>query len=560
MVLRSLAFDKMLEVIVPVKILGLLFYAFFVLLVISNTVACIGNVYNSQNMNLLLYTPVSSLRLYLAKLIETLFETSTMFVVFLLPVGLAYIFALDVRPGFLLSSAAIAIPFLMIPTGIAMVIGTVFVLCASFVWRRGLFFLLCLLSMGAWALYSLIDLLGEIELKRGGANAIVQIIGVFENPNPLWLPSRWASDLIAYFILGTVEAADTKILLLVASAIGSTALGYLVFDRFVLLVRSSANVSHRVEEEERTLGGTKEMDTVRLILESVYTRLPLRQQTRAIILKDLTSLVRDRAQALQLLMYLGFAIVYLTIIKFMSAALGLAPVAMLAWWAFLASINILFAGFILTAVMTRLVYPSISLEGRAFWILVTGPIDLRELIRAKVTCWFPLAVCVSVTLLLAGVFAINPSFALVVCSIYIGVCMSIGCTSLAVGIGSMFASFEWESPNQISAGFGTLLLLLGSLTLVLLTMIPASIMTFLIMIPQLRVKVGPFLWPWVPCDERRDWSLGCEQGSRCARRAKKVLTAFRHSLPLRLLPLRRHYKYLRLRTFRRCASTRRAES
>ncbi len=494
MILRSLAFNQVLEVVIPVKILGLLFYAFFVLLLISNTVACIGNIYNAQNMNLLLYTPVSSLRLYLAKLIETLFETSMMFVVFLFPVGLAYVFTLDVRPGFLICSAAIALPFLLIPTGIAMVIGTIFVRFASIVWRRGLFFLGCIAAMGGWALYSLISILGEIEFRSGGANAIIQMIGLFDNPNPIWLPSRWASDLISFFILGQVDSGETKLLLLLSSAVGSVALGYLVFDTFALSVRSAANVNEHVEEEEREVGKNAGTDSVRSLLEYVYSRLPLEQQTRAIILKDMTSLMRDRAQALQLLMYLGFAIVYLTIINFMSAALGLAPVAMQAWWAFLASINILFAGFILTAVMTRLVYPSISLEGKAFWILVTGPIDLRQLIRAKVTCWLPLSVLVSVTLLLAGIFMINPSLVLVICATYIGICMSIGCTSLAVGIGSMFASFEWESPNQISAGFGTLLLLLGSLSLVLLTLAPASLMTFLIMIPNLRLKFGPGIW------------------------------------------------------------------
>lgn len=494
MILRSLAFNKVLEVVIPVKILGLLFYAFFVLLLISNTVACIGNIYNAQNMNLLLYTPISSLRLYFAKLFETLIETSLMFVVFLFPVGLAYVFTLDVRPGFLLSSAAIALPFLLIPTGIAMVIGTMFVRFASVVWRRGVFLLACIAGMGAWALYSLISLLKEIEFRSGGGNAIIQMIGLFDNPNPIWLPSRWASDLISFFILGQVDAGETKILLLASSAIGSVALGYLVFDSFALSVRSSANVNEHVEEEQRSDGKNAGTDSVRGLLENLYNRLPVDQQTRAIMLKDMTSLMRDRAQALQLLMYLGFTIVYLTIINFMSAALGLAPVAMQAWWAFLASINILFAGFILTAVMTRLVYPSISLEGKAFWILVTGPIDLRQLIQAKVTCWFPLSAFVAVTLLLAGIFMINPSFVLVLSAVYVGICMAIGCTSLAVGIGSMFASFEWESPNQISAGFGTLLLLLGSLSLVLLTLAPASLMTFLIMIPNLRVKFGPGIW------------------------------------------------------------------
>lgn len=492
LVLRSLAFDSALRIIVPVKILGLLFYAFFVLLLISNTVACVGNIYNAQNMNLLLTTPTSNVRLFFAKLFESIFETSLMFIVFLSPVALSYAYCLDLKPGFFLGSTLILIPFLLIPSGIAVVLSTFFVQFASVVWKRGLFLVFCVLGIAVWALLSLVHLLGQVQLQRGGTNAIVQLVGLFDNPNPLWLPSRWASDLISYFITGQANGVPLKLSLLVMTAIGTTSVGFLIFDRFLLTVRSTASTSHLVEDGETH--HAKKADSVRRLLEGFYNRLPLEQQTRAIVLKDLTSMIRDRAQSLQLLMYLGIAAVYIVIIKFMSAALHLAPVALQAWWAFLASINILFAGFIITAVMTRLVYPSISLEGKAFWVLVTGPIELRKLIEAKVSCWRPLTIIIATTLLLAGVFVINPAPAVVFCTIYIGICMSIGATALAVGIGSMFASFEWESPNQISAGFGTLVLLLGSLTLVVVTLIPASVMTFITMVPAFRAKIGSGWW------------------------------------------------------------------
>ena len=193
--------------------------------------------------------------------------------------------------------------------------------------------------------------------------------------------------------------------------------------------------------------------------------------------------MRDRAQSLQLLMYLGIALAYLIIIKFMSTALTLNPWGMYSWWAFLVSINTLFAGFIITAVMTRLVYPSISLEGKAFWILMSAPLRLRKLIRAKFWCWLPISITVAITLLLSGVFVVYPKTLIILATIYIGVFLSIGCTGLAIGIGAMFASFEWESPNQIAAGFGTLVLLLASLSLVVFCFAPASALYFIMIIP-----------------------------------------------------------------------------
>ncbi len=490
MILTSLEDDLLFRELIPVKLLELLFYGFFVLQLISTTIAAIGNVYNARNMNLFLTVPISTGRLFTAKFLETLFETSLMFVIFAFPVGLAYLYSVPLEPGFMLAAVAVTIPFLLIPTGIAFVLGTMFVNIAALIWKRGLFLVVCLFCVVAWGLISLFQLLDQVRLERGGGNAIVQLIGLFDNPNPTWMPSRWAADLVAYFVTGTVTAPGIKILLLTSSAVGSIALAYLVFDGCMLRVRSSSQTHEPVSDPDVGSESKRNVDPVRRMLEAVYFPLPLDVQIRAVILKDLTALVRDRAQSLQLLMYLGIALIYLIIIKFMSAALNLAPEGLQVWWAFLASINVMFAGFIITAVMTRLVYPSISLEGKAFWILNTAPIRLRKLIDAKFWCWLPLTICIAVPLLLAGVFVVSPKLVIVLITIYIGISMSIGCTGLAIGIGSSFATFEWESPNQIAAGLGTLVLLLSSLILVLVTTVPAAIVTFVLMVPMSWAKFG----------------------------------------------------------------------
>ena len=501
MILHALQDDPLFREIVPTKIIQLLFYAFFVLLLLSNTIAAIGNIYTAQNMNLFLSLPVSSLRLYLAKVVETVVETTCMFVIFILPVAAAYYRSLPLKDGFFAGSIFVIIPFALIPCGLGIVFATVFVKFASFIWKRGFFLFVCLFGMGVWVAGKIIELLHRVQLEKGATNAFVHVIGLFHNPNPHWLPSRWLVDLISYFITGTVQYPWIKVVLLWSSALGSLALGYLAFDFFLLPVRSSAGVHERVEEEQygaKSNGKTRRReDLIRRLLETVYRCFPLNTQFRAIILKDMTSLVRDKAQSLQLLMYLGIALVALSIIKFMSAAISLPPVATQSWWGFLACINLLFSGFIVTALMTRLVYPSISLEGKAFWILITAPIEINKVIRAKFWCWLPLVSSIALALILAGVFAIHPDPLLIAASMFVGICLSFGCTGLAIGIGSMFASFEWESPNQIAAGFGTLVLLLCSLGLVLATTVPASVLLFLAAVPAARVKVGLDLVPIV---------------------------------------------------------------
>ena len=491
-VLNKVATTPVLAEVIPLKIIELVFYTFFVLLLISNTIAHAGNVYAAKNMDLLLRSPISSRRLFFAKLLESLFETSMMFFVFALPVALAFRYVLGVPWTFFVAAFLVSIPFLIIPCSLGFILATGFVRLASMFWRRGAFLLGCIAVAIGWTVYRLIELMREVSAEGDGKQAFIKMIGFFDNPNPVWLPSRWVGDILAFFISGNSEAIGINLRLLCATAIGSVAFAFLVFDYFALSVRSAAVMQRGSGKTSRSDGSS---DRIRRALERIYGALPIPLQTRAIILKDITSLVRDRTQSLQMLLYLGISLVYLVLVEFMSNALTIKALALQSWLGFLSGVNILFAGFIVSAVITRLVFPSISLEGKAFWIVNSGPISFEKLIMAKFWCWFPFTVTITCTLMLAGVIAIYPNPLLAFISCLIGVCMSIGCTGLAIGVGSVFARFEWESPNQISNGFSTIVLLLSSLALVLVTSVPAAILTFLAVVVRLRYALG--LWWFV---------------------------------------------------------------
>lgn len=485
MILSTLRSNPLVMAVLPKKLIELMCYVFFLLLLLSNTVAAVGHIFSSHNMDLLLTAPVSSFRLYTAKLLEMIAETGTMFVVFGFPALLGFVYALDVSPRVLLAGALVTVPFIVIPAGISVVIGSLFVRFASVFWKRGALLIAVLAILLVWVGSEILKLFAKVHAEKGGTEAILRLIGFFDNPNPIWLPSRWAADILSAQIGTPGEMLDIKSLLLISTAIGSFTLGYVVFDLYALKVRSQNQGQGKVQSSFKRFS-----DIGRFIIEGLVRFYPVDQQTRAIILKDLSSMLRDRAQSLQLLIFVCISALYLVVFKFTSAALHLAPVAFRIWQAFLASTNILFAGFILTAMMTRLVYPSVSLEGRALWILLVSPMELRSLIFAKYRCWLPVCMGFILVLLSAGALAIGIDFGTSVCIIVMGSAYAIGITGLAVGLGSIFASFEWEAPNQISSGLGTLVLLLSSLSLVCVLLVPSAAVIFLGSVPELRDKVG----------------------------------------------------------------------
>ncbi len=479
-----------ISAILSTKIIELLFYSFFILLLISNSVAHIGNIYTADNMNLFLSTPISSSRLFFAKFLESLFETAIMYFVFISPVLLALSYSLKLPAAFLLEALLLSVPFLIIPASLAFVFSTFFVRLAARVWKRGAFFFIFVSGILVWLLFSLLGSLKGEKIHGSGTEAIVRMIGLFDNPNPIWLPSRWISEILSTYISGPIQEQQAFQLLLVSSAFGSLALAFLLFDFFAFSTRSRAATQSRAQGSKK-----QHVDTPRRIVEAIYLNLPIPPQIRAIILKDITCLLRDRAQSMQLLLYTGIAFAYLVVTDFMSLALDLAPRELRVWWCFLGTVNILFSGFIISALMTRLIFPSISMEGRAFWILNSGPIRLSSLLNAKFWCWFPLVLTIALALTVSGACAIKIDIPLLLVSAFVSGNIAVGATGLALGTGSMFASFDWETPSQISSGFGTLALLLSSLTLVAVNTVPASIMIFIVLMEEVRIILGPYGWP-----------------------------------------------------------------
>jgi ABC-2 type transport system permease protein len=481
-----------ISAILSAKIIELLFYSFFVLLLISNSVAHIGNVYTADNMNLFLSAPISSSRLFTAKFVESLFETAIMYFVFISPVLFALCYSLNLPKTFLLEALVLSIPFLIIPAALAFVFSTLFVRLAARIWKRGAFFFVFVIGILLWLLYSLLTSLNGEKIHGSGTEAIVRMIGLFDNPNPIWLPSRWISEVLSAYISGPVANHNIFVTLLFSTAFGSIALAFLLFDLCAFSTRSKAATQSR-----GNVGKKNTIDRPRQLLELIYLPLPIPPQIRAIILKDITCLLRDRAQSMQLLLYTGIAFAYLVVTDFMSLALDLAPRELRVWWCFLGTVNILFSGFIISALMTRLIFPSISMEGRAFWILNSGPIRLKSLLNAKFWCWFPLVLTIALALTVSGACAIKVDASLIIVSAFVSGNIAVGATGLALGTGSMFASFDWETPSQISSGFGTLALLLSSLTLVAINTVPASIMIFIVLMEEVRIILGPYGWPSV---------------------------------------------------------------
>jgi len=134
-------------------------------------------------------------------------------------------------------------------------------------------------------------------------------------------------------------------------------------------------------------------------------------------------------------------------------------------------LNLGLTAFVMAAVGVRLVFPAVSLEGRAFWLLRTSPVPLRSVLRAKfVAGLVPTAGLGTVTIAVTD-WLLGASWPMVVVSLASVWLLALLVTGLGVGLGAIYPSFEAENATRIAAGFGGVVYMVLSMTATLTVLV-----------------------------------------------------------------------------------------
>src|SRR5436309_4803331 len=199
------------------KLLGLVLLAFIAILVLSNVITALSSFFLAKDLDLLIAAPVDWLRIYLAKLSETLLHSSWMVALMAVPIFAAY--GVVFRGGVLFMPYAVlaVFPLLVLPAvgGSALTL----VLVNIFPARRTRD-LLSIVALGAAG--GLILLFRLIRPERlaspEGFRNLLDFIAVLRTPTSPYLPSEWVSQAIMEFLRGKVDLMPLALLWSTAAA------------------------------------------------------------------------------------------------------------------------------------------------------------------------------------------------------------------------------------------------------------------------------------------------------------------------------------------------------
>jgi ABC-2 type transport system permease protein len=461
------------------RLLDICFVAFFLLLLFSNSIAALGYLYASNDINLLLSLPVSSARLYLARLVEIMLTSSWMFLVFAVPAVLGFASASNLSWDFLLVGVLATIPFIVIPAAIGSILVTLFVNLVPPHRIRDILIILAFLLVCV-ILFLNNDSRALISTDQQKLNEMIGFLSADQGPPPIWSPSRWLVDILNTFINPERGALLLPFALLYGSASSLTLIGMYCFVRWF---HRGWGLSQHGSKRQKMYGSNFSEKLGRMLI-------PFSPQLRAICYKEARMFMRDSTQSLQLLMLLMLTFIYLYNFRALRVGANL-PMETLYWWQVLLAIaNVSFGTCVVSAIATRFVFPSISLEGRAYAVVRSTPLSIEQLLRNKFYTWFMPTASLSIILLVSGAWAIQASSDTVIATGMLATAVSISLVGIAIGVGAVYARFDWESPAQVTASFGSLVYMLLSLSAVAVTLVPSAIVFILTSVPSFRLQMG----------------------------------------------------------------------
>ena len=429
------------------KILGVVLLAFVGILVLSNVITALSSFFLSKDLDLLLSAPVDWLRLYCAKLGETLLHSSWMVALMAVPIFVAYGVVFRGGPLFVPYAVLTVAPLLVLPAvaGSALTL----VLVNIFPARRTRD-LLSIVALGAVGVLILLFRLIRPERLASpeGFRNLVEFIAVLRTPTSPYLPSEWAAQAVMGFLRGKID-------LLPLALLWSTAGSFVVLGATLHRQLFAPGFTKAQEAAERFVRGTLWRRTVGVMLAF----LPVAK--REFVIKDVKLFFRDTTQWSQLILLAVLVVVYLFNIKTLplhrGESVGFFYITLVSF------LNLGLAGFVLAAIAARFVFPAVSLEGRHMWLLRSSPLDLRALLWSKY--WVGTIPLLALALLLTGLtnvlLQVQP-FMMALCLVTI-VGLTFAIAALALGFGALFPQFETENAAQIPTSFGGLVYMMAAI-------------------------------------------------------------------------------------------------
>jgi ABC-2 type transport system permease protein len=473
--------------ILAIKLLSMIIMTFFTLLLFSNIINCLSHLYLSYDLPLLHSLPVSSKDIFLSKWLISAFDSSWMIVAFSLPIFLSYglIYKANIIYYVTFLTAMI---FMCL---IASALGGILVLFGAIILPAGRIRTILIL-LGVIMVMILVFILRltrpEQLVNPDSFASVVLYLNSMQTPNSPLLPTTWITD--------TIKAAldnETKTCLFNLTLTGTFAFMLIFINNITAKIAYFTGFSKSQTTPGRLFAPLKYKG---FNWESSLNFLP--RESKAFAVKEIRTFFRDSSQWPQLFLMAALVTIYLY--NFSVLPLNNLPIKTVYLQNLFSFLNIGLAASVLSAISARFVFPAVSMEGEAFWIVQAAPVSTKKFLWIKFFLYYiPLIILAEILVIFSNLFLQVSPFMMVLSTITI-FCLVPAVVGLATGLGAIYADFKSENPVQVVTGFGGLLFMILSFSLIAVVIFLEAGPVYYIFMAQLRGQsLSLMQMAWITC-------------------------------------------------------------
>jgi ABC-2 type transport system permease protein len=432
------------------RFLSMLLYVFFVTVNLGNMIVSYATLYRSEEVTFLMSLPISHEKIFVLRFIDNFFYSSSTLSLIGFAVLLGYGSCFDLPWYFYFFTMFFVMgPFLLIAGILAVLLLMSLIKIATRIGVRRLLGIIVTIYLSA--IYAYFKIVNPVQLTQEVMKYFPDVNQYFGNLDPplvTMLPNHWASEFLYWSIAGEFKRAVPYFALLFLTMLGLMVIAALVSTRYYYQSWLVASDSHALKPSVPM--------RIRLRVMEFGRRLGLSPQMDVILKRDFWLFLREPSQWLHLILMVVLMFVFLVSVGALELKLTqpfLQTVAVL--------IVFLFDGFLVASITLRFVFPSVSLEGDAFWSVRSSPVSLKKLYWQKFAIAVFLVLPVALILSFTSVSILRGHSFVVLATVAISGIVAVTLTSINLGAGTYFALFREKNPIRVASSQGASLTFLG---------------------------------------------------------------------------------------------------
>jgi len=456
------------------RLFTLFFMGLGFMLMLSGAVTSYANLFQSPEIRRILTWPVPVKDLFYYNLVKSTLMSSWAFFFIIIPFIGAFGVYREWNPLLLLWSALCSVPFVMLCSGLGVVLMLVLV---RWVPRGRTLTLLAALG-GVYTAFSAAEYMRDLQANQSqDMMVLVNFVPGLELASQPLMPNRWLAHAILSFA-GADWMRGTVYFILLSSSVGVLFLFLARFGQWVYLPTLQKQLSNSSVWAKKASVPSRFLHQI----------LPGFNASRAYGIKDTLLFLRDPAQWTQCLIFFGLLALYFLNLGSLGYS-DLDPV----WSNLISFLNLFSLSAVMSSLSARFVFPQMSMETRTLWMVGLAPTSLPRLMMIK----FFLA---AATLGLVGITLSQVSMGMLdvyplsrILGNILMPCVAFTLAGMSTGLGSIFMEMGAKTPAQILSGYGgTLNLILTLLTVILLVLVP-GVVSHLLTIGSIPSHMQPAL-------------------------------------------------------------------